>query len=434
MPSNNAPKNPNIKDFLMTPEQFELNLQKYANLMIRVGVNVQKGQRLLIFSTFTQDPAIRRLVHYAVASAYDAGARLVEVFWRDEELQRIRVEHAADETFDEIAPWTLRARHEVTEEGGCVLVLLGDNPKALEGLDQTKLARMNKVRGELARPIFRLSDQGYGSWSLGAIATQPWADVMLPDFPAEERVMRLWEYIFETCRVFADDPVAAWKTHADDLQARGKYLTAKQYVALKYSAPGTDLTVGLPPKHIWVGGGEKNNKAVHYMPNIPTEEVFTMPHRNKVNGTVRASKPLSYNGSLIEGFGMSFKDGKVVEFSAEKNEDVLRTLLTMDESASYLGEVALAPNSSPISKTGRLFFETLFDENAANHLALGSAYAINIEGGPAMNEDEFVEMGGNDSLVHEDFMIGSGEMNVDGITIDGKVEPIMRNGEWAFSY
>jgi aminopeptidase len=418
----------------MTPEQFELNLQKYANLMIRVGVNVQKGQRLLIRPTFTQDPAIRRLVHYAVAAAYDAGARLVEVIWRDEMLTKIRVEHAADDTFDEIAPWAMQARHEITEEGGAVLILLGDDPKLLEGLDQSKIARINKVVGEMARPIFKLSDQGYGSWSLGAIATQPWADVMLPDVPAEERVMKLWEYIFETCRVFADDPVAAWYAHADDLQNRGKYLTAKQYVSLHYSAPGTDLVIGLPPKHIWVGGGEKTNQGVHYMPNIPTEEVFTMPHREKVNGTVRASKPLVYNGTLIEGFCLTFKDGKVVDFSAERNEESLRTLLSMDASASYLGECALAPNSSPIAKTGRLFYETLFDENAANHLALGAAFAINIEGGPNMSEDEFIEMGGNDSLVHEDFMIGSGEMNVDGMTADGKLEPIMRNGEWAFSY
>jgi aminopeptidase len=416
----------------MTPEQFENNLQKYANLLIQVGVNIQKGQRLLIRPSFSQDPVVRRLVHYAVAAAYDAGARLVEVMWRDDMLTKIRIEHAADDTFDEIAPWALRARHEITEEGGAMLGLLGDDPRLLEGLDQSKMARINKVAGEMAKPIFRLSDQGYGTWSLGAIATQAWADVMLPDFPAEERVMKLWEYIFETCRIFTDDPIAAWKTHADDLQARGKFLTARQYVALKYHAPGTDLTIGLPPKHIWVGGGEKNNKGVHYMPNIPTEEVFTMPHREKVNGTVRASKPLSYNGSLIEGFQLTFRDGKVVDYSAEKNEETLRTLLTMDDAASYLGEVALAPNSSPISKTGRLFYETLFDENAANHLALGTAYAINIEGGPAMSEDEFMEMGGNDSLVHEDFMIGSAEMDVDGITIDGTPEPIMRNGEWAF--
>lgn len=415
----------------MTPEQFENELKKYADLLIRVGVNVQQGKRCLIFVSFTQDPAIRRLVHYSTAAAYDAGARLVEVIWRDEILRKIRVEHAADDTFDEVAPWMLQARREVTEEDGAVLLLLGDDPKAFDGVDQSKLARINKAAGELAKPIFRLSDQGYGSWSIGAIATQPWADVMLADLPSEERVMKLWDYIFETCRVYQPDPVAAWQVHADDLQRRGKILTEKQYVSLHYTAPGTDLTVGLPQNHIWVGGGEKTRHGVHYMPNIPTEEVFTMPHRMKVNGTVRASKPLNYNG-IIDGFSLTFKDGKVVDFTAEKGEENLRALLSMDESASYLGEVALAPNSSPISKTGRLFYETLFDENAANHLALGSAYAINIQGGPQMSEDEFVEMGGNDSLVHEDFMIGSAEMDVDGVTIDGKREPIMRKGEWAF--
>lgn len=412
--------------------QFENNLQKYANLLVRVGNNVQAGQRLMIVASLDDDPIIRRLVQYVVKAAYQAGAKFVKVDWRDEQLTKIRLEHAPDESFDETDEFYYHARKEITEEGGGMIFLIGGDPDLLAGQDQEKIARMGKASGKLFRPISLLSDQGYGTWTIGAIAVQSWADKMLPDIPADQRIAKLWDYIFETCRITLDDPVEAWRIHAEDLQARAKYLTDKQYSAVKFTATGTELTIGLPDNHIWIGGGEENNQNLHYMPNIPTEEVFTMPHKDKVNGTVTASKPLSYSGTLIENFTVTFKDGKVVDFTAETGGDAFQNLLDMDEGSSYLGEVALAPSTSPIAQTGRLFYETLFDENAANHIALGNPYRINVQGGPEMSEEEFAAVGGNDSISHVDFMIGSTEMAVDGITVDGTAEPIMRDGDWAF--
>lgn len=411
---------------------FDEKLQKYANLLVRVGNDLQPGQRLLLTAQISDDPTIRQLVHYIVAAAYDAGAPFVKVDWRDEQLGKIRLEHAPDESFDLTDDFYFHTRKAITEEGGAVMVLLGGDPDLFAGQDQSKIARMRKASGKLFRPLMTLSDQGYGTWTLGAVAVKPWADKMLPDVPEEARMMQLWEYIFEVCRINQADPVSAWKAHAANLQGRAEFLTQKQYQALHFSAPGTDLTVGLPQDHIWIGGGEKNNQDIHYIPNIPTEEVFTMPNRSQVNGTVQASKPLKYSGTMIENFSVTFQDGKAVHFEAEKGGDAFQNLLDMDDGASYLGEVALAPESSPIAKTGRLFYETLFDENAANHIALGNAYRTNLKDGPEMSDEDFKAAGGNSSITHVDFMIGSSEMDVDGILADGSREALMRGGEWAF--
>ena len=412
---------------------FDTKLRKYADLLVRVGNNVQPGSRLMIQPTLDQDPAIRQLVHYAVESAYKAGAKFVKVGWRDQMLTKIRLEHAPDESFDEVDEFYFHTRKTITEEGGNMMFLLGDDPDLLAGQDQSKIARMQKAAGKLFRPISLLSDKGYGTWTIGAIATQVWADKMLPDIPENERVAYLWELIFETCRINEDDPVSAWREHTTNLSARADYLNQKGYKELTYRAQGTDLTIGLPDNHVWIGGGDLNNQNIEYVANIPTEEVFTMPHKYRINGTVKASKPLSYSGTLIDNFSVSFKDGKIVNFTAETGAETFQNLLDMDEGSRYIGEVALAPSTSPIAKTGRLFYETLFDENAANHIAIGDPYRTNLKGGPEMTDEEFFAQGGNDSFVHVDFMIGTVEMEVDGITADGTIEPIMRNGDWAFS-
>lgn len=416
----------------MTHNDFEQKLKKYADVLIRVGLNLKSGQRILLNASITGDPVVRRLTHYAVTAAYQAGARYVKVRWMDAELTKIRLENAPDDSFEELDDWYFDARETITKEGGGVLFIYGDDPDLLAGQDQDKIATMQRSGGKRGRPIMLLSDQGYGVWSLAAVAEESWADKMFPDLPKEERMMQLWDYIFEACRINEDDPVAAWAAHSMNLVARGKYLTDKKYTAIHFTAPGTDLTVGLPDNHIWLGGGEKNNQDIWYMPNIPTEEVFSMPHKDRTNGTVAASKPLSYAGTLIENFSFTFKDGKVVEYQAEKGYDALKNLLEMDEGSSRIGEVALAPNSSPIAKTGRLFYETLYDENAANHIAFGNPYRINLVGGPEMSAEDFAAAGGNDSITHVDFMLGSGEMDVDGICADGSREAIMRSGEWAF--
>ena len=411
---------------------FDLNLRKYADLLVRVGNNVQAGSRLMIQPTFDDDPIIRQLLYYAVESAYKAGVTFVKVTWRDPMLTKIRLEHAPDESFDLTDEFYFHARKTITEEGGNIMFLLGDDPDVLAGQDQDKIARMQKATGKLFRPISLLSDKGYGTWTIGAIATQAWADKVLPDLPENERVAKLWELIFETCRVNVDDPVAAWQAHTANLSARADYLNRRQYKELTYRAPGTDLRIGLPENHVWAGGGDINNQNIEYVANIPTEEVFTMPHKYRVNGTVKASKPLSYAGNLIDDFSVTFKDGKIVDFTAGTGAETFQSLLNMDEGSRFPGEVALAPSTSPIAKTGRLFYETLFDENAANHIAIGTSYRTSVEGGPDMNDEDFLAAGGNDSIIHVDFMIGTMDMEVDGITAAGKIEPLMRNGDWAF--
>jgi len=255
---------------------------------------------------------------------------------------------------------------------------------------------------------------------------------VFPKDTAQDAEKRLWDAVFKVCRIDEPDPAVFWKQQVDNLCKRKEYLTAKHYSALQFTGPGTNLTVGLPDGHIWGGGSSKTPSGISFVPNLPTEEVFTLPHKNKIEGTVTATKPLSCQGNLIENFSLTFSEGKVVKFSAEKGEETLRNLLETDQNSKSLGEVALVPHQTPISQSGLIFLNTLYDENASNHLALGNAYRFTLEGGTTMSDEEFTQAGGNDSLIHVDFMFGSGEMDVDGLLADGATEPVMRAGEWAF--
>lgn len=411
---------------------FEQNLQKYAETLVRVGTAIKPGKDLRFIAPVTDNPDIRKLVHMVVACAYDAGARYVDVVWSDEILMKVRLEHAADDTLDVMPPHNYDALQEMVADGGSLLSIRASNPDTLAGQDASKISRVRQAGAKLSKPTRKLWNQGIGTWSLGTVAFQGWADKVLPDVPEGERVMKLWELIFEASRITSDDPVAAWQAHSQNLMDRASYLTGKQYNALKFTGPGTDLTIGMADHHIWLGGGDDTQDGRRYMPNIPTEEVFSMPHRARVDGVVTATKPLNYGGSLIEDFSMTFKDGVVVDFSAKTGADVLREMLDTDDGARRLGEVALVPNSSPISQMGVLFYNTLYDENASCHIALGAAYHNTMENGPFMEEADFEAAGGNSSLVHTDFMIGSAETQIDGITQDGTSEPVMRDGEWAF--
>lgn len=414
-------------------KNFEQLLQQYAEVLVRVGSNVEAGKDLELMAPVTNEPVVRQLVHQVTAAAYDAGARLVNISWRDEVLTKIRLEHADPETIDAVHPQDYERLHAIVEAGGSLLSVRASDPDLMKGQDAKLMAKYRKPLAELRKPTRKLWNQGIGTWSLGTVAFQEWADKVLPDLPAEKRVAKLWDLIFQASRVTGDDPVADWQAHAASLIERAKYLTDKQYTALKYTAPGTDLTIGLADNHIWLGGGDTTQEGRHYIPNIPTEEVFTMPHRERVNGTVTATKPLNYGGALIENFSMTFKDGCVVDFKASAGEDVLREMLATDDGAKRLGEVALVPNSSPISQMNVLFYNTLYDENASCHIALGAAYHNTMENGPFMSEDDFEAAGGNSSLVHTDFMIGSGALDIDGVLADDSTEAIMRQGEWAFS-
>jgi aminopeptidase len=269
------------------------------------------------------------------------------------------------------------------------------------------------------------------NWAIVAAASAGWAEKIFPGMPTADAISRLWEAIARMCRLDAPDPLAAWETHLGNLAARAEYLNSKRYSALKYTGPGTDLTLGLPEGHIWVSGRSASRNGIPFTANLPTEEVFTIAHKDRVDGTVRASKPLSYGSTLIDGFSVTFERGRIVKMSADKNPDTLQRLLDTDDGARRLGEVALVPHSSPISQSGLLFYNTLFDENAASHVALGNAYKFTLKGGNDMDDAEFERAGGNRSGVHVDFMIGSGDLDVDGVLPNGTAEPLMRKGEWA---
>jgi aminopeptidase len=321
---------------------------------------------------------------------------------------------------------------ESVQRRDAILSIRGGNPDLLSDQDPESVDTYQKTSWEYLRPTLDHIERRAVNWTVIAAPVPGWVAKVFPDLVSEAGQTRLWEAVFAACRLNQVDPIAAWDAHIEELVARREYLTHKRYTALKLTGPGTDLTVGLPKGHIWTGGREITRSGVAFIPNLPTEEVFTLPHKDRTEGVVTASIPLSYVGTLIQDFSLTFAEGRVVKVVASKGETILRKLLETDEGAGRLGEVALVPHSSPVSQSGLLFYESLFDENPASHIALGSAYKLNLSGGETMSQDEFIAAGGNHSLVHVDFMIGSGEMDVDGIGEDGTAEPVMRAGEWAF--
>lgn len=412
----------------MTIENFDKKLKQYAELIVKVGLNVQKGQKVVVRAGHNTAPLVREIV----TVAYQVGSPLVTVVWADEQLNKIRHQYAPRDSFDQAAAWMYEGIAQEIREGAAYLQIFGADPELLKGMDPEVVSVSRQTMSKNYRPIGELQGQSFTQWNLVCPPTPDWAKHVFPDLSVEEAEEKLWEKVFNLCRLDNDDPVAVWKAHIADLKQRYSYLNEKQYDTLHFLAPGTDLKVGLPDGHVWMGGGSKSADKTDYVANIPTEEVFTLPHKDRVNGTVASSKPLSYYGSMIENFSLTFKDGKVVELSADKGEDALREMVGTDEGASFLGEVALVPHGSPISQSDIVFLNTLYDENASCHLALGRAYKFNLEGGPEMSNDEFFAAGGNNSNIHVDFMFGSGEMDIDGIQADGTTEPVMRGGEWAF--
>lgn len=411
----------------MKPQDFDKLLSKYADVIVQVGLNLRNDQRLAIRAILDDAPLVRKVTE----SAYKAGARYVDVMWTDEPSARIRMEHAKEESLIEVPDWVLTRYEEFYKRGDAELVIHSTDPDLFEGIDPDRIAKSRKARMEkLVDPLRKYENSS--NWCVAATATPSWAKKVFPDLSIEDAQEKLWEMIFKACRIDTPDPVAAWMEHTARLVKYKDYLNDKRYTALQYSAPGTELTIGLPENQIWTGAQESFKNGITCTVNIPTEEVFTAPHREKVNGYVKATFPLNMDGILIEDFTVTFENGRVIKVSAQKGEDNLRKLIETDEYASYLGEVALVPNSSPINQSGILFYNTLFDENAACHIAFGNAYRTSIKGGEDMTDEEFAAEGGNKSLVHTDFMIGSSEMDIDGITADSMREPIMRHGEWAF--
>ncbi|MGC4377291.1 aminopeptidase [Fictibacillus sp. Mic-4] len=407
---------------------FQENLEKYAELAVKVGVNIQPGQEVVISSNLHSADLTRLIAR----KAYEAGAKNVHVDWMDDELSRLKYEKAADEVFKEYPEWKAQEKIQLAERGAAFISITSNNPDLLKGIDPERISNSQKAAGQALNTFRQYIQSDKVSWTVIAAASEAWADKVFPDEPREERVDKLWDAIFKATRIDSDHPVQAWKEHDQNLHTKVDYLNEKKYKALHYKAPGTDLTIELPKNHIWVGAGSVNEQGIEFMANMPTEEVFTAPQKDGVNGYVTSTKPLSYAGNLIDKFKMTFENGRIVDVTAEQGEDILKRLVETDEGSHYLGEIALVPHQSPISQSNILFYNTLFDENASNHLAIGSAYSFCIEGGKKMSEEELQKNGLNVSITHVDFMIGSAEMDIDGILEDGTREPVFRNGNWAF--
>ena len=409
-------------------------LKKYAEAIVKVGLNLRAGQRLIITNAASRGvpPAGRALVHEVTKAAYAAGARYVEVIWGDEEMLRIRLQNAPSDSFSEYPKWHINGILDMIKNGDALLSVYANDPDALYGLDTDRINAMQKSHLENYKEIGENVSRNAINWCVVASGSPAWAAKIFPDLEAKEAEEKLWQAIFETTRADLPDPVAAWQDHIQNLKKRSKYLQDKTYSALHYKGPGTDFTLGLPRGHKWISAQALAENGVVFTANMPTEEVFTLPDRHRAEGAVASTFPLSYGGSLIEDFSVTFENGRIVKVQAKKNEAILQKLVDTDEGSTRLGEVALVPASSPISKRGHLFYNTLFDENASCHIAIGRAYRFSLIGGEELTDEEFNTAGGNTSLTHVDFMIGSPQMDIDGIKEDGTREPVMRSGEWAF--
>lgn len=413
---------------------FEQTLEVYGDLAVRIGLNLRAGQRLLIVGPLSNGGVSLQaapLVRQVARSAYRAGAELVEAIWGDEALQLVRFAHADRDTFGRFSTWFPKALVEHVQAGHAVLSIYANDPDYLSQQPRDLIGARELATAENVRPFREFLSRNAANWSVIAAADPGWAAKVFPDVPVDEQVGRLWDAIVQLCRLDHDDPVGAWERHLAQLAGRRDLLNARRYQALQYRGPGTDLTLGLPSGHQWVSGQSTTGHGIAFTPNIPTEEVFTIVDKDRVDGIVRGTKPLVFGGTVIEDFSLRFEGGRVVEVQAVTGLEMLQRLVATDAGAARLGEVALVPHSSPIGRLGRLFYNTLFDENAASHLALGSAYRFTLQGGETMTDDAFAAAGGNRSAAHADFMIGSGELDIDGVFADGRAEPLMRGGEWA---
>ncbi len=401
---------------------------KLAELVVKKGVNVQKDQPLVIRANIRDAAFVKKVVR----RAYEAGARFVSVDWGDTDLTRMAFQYESVETLSEVPQWQYDKRKYWQDCGYCSLSISSEKPGALADVDGEKMSAANRAYYTKMADLASYSMNNEGQWCVIGLPSVEWARVVFPGLSDEEAFDKLADAIFAVSRVTEDnDPVAAWDAHDREMIAYADKLSAFRFQKLHFtSGLGTDIEVALVEDHIWVGGGCFTPKGVYFDPNIPTEECFCMPLKTGVNGIVYASKPLSYHGRVIEDFWLRFENGKVVAHGAKKNEEALTQLLDMDEGSRYLGEVALVPYDSPVSQSGILFFNTLYDENAACHLALGRAYPENLKGGTQMTEEELAAHGANWSMQHNDFMFGTADLAVDGIRADGSVVPIFRNGNY----
>lgn len=406
----------------------EENIKKYAELVVEVGVNIQKDQYLMITSPISTAYFARELTHYA----YRAGAKKVFVDYTDEELSKITYMNAPKEAFDEYPEWIAKGKEELASKNCAFISISASNPDLLKEVEPARISAAQKSAGKALEPFRRYIQNGDVSWCVVSVPTPEWSQKVFPDVESPEAVDKLWDKIFIATRIYEADPVEAWKEHTESLAEMSEELNKRKIKKLHYSAPGTDLEVELPEGHVWVGGGGYNKVGTYYVANMPTEEIFTMPYKYGVNGKLASTKPLSHGGNLIDNFVLHFEKGKIVDFSAEQGYDTLKQLIETDEGSHYLGEVAIVPYDSPVSHTNIIFYNTLFDENAACHFAIGSAYSENIKDGTKMSKEELEAKGANTSLTHVDFMVGSPELDIKATTENGETFYVLKNGEWAF--
>lgn len=401
--------------------------EKYADLVLQMGVNIQKDQALVINGPVEGAEFVRLVAN----KAYELGAKEVHVNWADDELSLLKYQHATDEVIENFPAWKVQLQESYAKDGAAFLSIHATDPDLLQEVDSARVAKASKAAGQALKEFQRYIMNDWVTWTVISIPTVKWAEKIYPNKTGKDAVQALWETIYTMTRVDKGDPIQEWETHNATLENASNLLNNKQYQALHLQSPGTDITIGLPKNHIWQGGAAVSEDGIVFNPNIPTEEVFTAPHKYKVDGTVSSTKPLNYGGSVIDNFQLTFKEGQVVDFKAETGEDVLQHLLDSDEGAKRIGELALVPDASPISQSGLIFFNTLFDENASCHIALGKAYPTNVQNGAEMDDDALDKHGVNDSLVHVDFMVGSSEINIDGVLEDGSTEAVFRQGAWA---
>lgn len=406
----------------------EKQLEKYAELAVKVGINLKEGEGLMLAGNEATLPLCRKIM----AKAYEAGAKHVEFQFRDDDMSLIRYENAKDFVFENFPNWKVDATEAMYKDNYHQLFVIAPDPELLKDIDGGLIAKDQKTMSMAVAPIMKYRMTGVTKWSIVAVPSDAWSKSVFPDLPLEEATEKLWEKIFEATRVDQEDPVKAWQEHDMNIKKYRDFLNEKDFEKLQFKGPGTDLEVILADQHFWMGGSKESQAGPAYVANIPTEEVFTTPHKLKVNGTLKATKPLSLNGKLVDGFGFTFKDGQVTDFYADKGYDVLEKLMANDEGAKYLGEVALVQDDSPISNTGILFNNTLFDENASCHFALGRAYSYAMIGGDTASEEELLERGANHSLIHVDFMVGGPELEIIAFEKDGKKVQLFKNGNWAF--
>ena len=404
------------------------NLEKYAKLLVRNGLNIQKDQ-LLVINAPIESAYFVRIV---AKQAYDQGAKNVYVEYRDEELSLIKYLNAPFESFKEAMQWKSDGFEQMAAQNGAFLSITGTDPDVFKDVDPERIAEANKTNSKSMEKFRKYTMNSRVSWCVAAVPSPVWAKKIFPDDKDEVAVEKLWDKIFIANRVYDEDPVESWHNHIENLTKKVDFLNSNQFKSLHYKSPKTDLIVDLPEKHVWAGGGEYNESNVYFIANMPTEEIFTMPKKTGVNGYLGSTFPLNYSGSLIDNFKLTFKEGRIIEVEAETGLETLKNLIDTDEGSHYLGEVALVPYDSPINNTGIVFFNTLFDENASCHFAIGSSYPTNIEGGDKMTDEELESKGANTSLAHVDFMVGSSDMNILATTKDGKEVQIFKNGDWAF--